>query len=389
MVGVAPHLPAAVDRPAGAETDTGIDADTNTDIDSAVHRHVEDVLARYLAGRRAELPELARMFAQAIDALSDFALRGGKRLRPTFAWWAWRAAGGEPDGPRARAVLHAVSALELIQTCALVHDDIIDASELRRGRPTVHVRFAEAHRAGAWFGEPERFGTAAAILLGDLALAWADDMFESAGLAPDMRAAAQEPWRAMRAEMFAGQYLDMLAQVAGDESEESALSVARLKTAAYTVERPLHLGVALAGAGPDTTEAVKTFGTDIGVAFQLRDDLLGMFGDTEVTGKPAGDDLREGKRTLLMALGLAYAAEAGRDADADLMRGALGDPELRPETLTRVRELLVELGAVDELERRIERLTSSALTALDAARLADPGVTRLRDLAVAATRRDR
>ncbi len=358
-------------------------------IDSAVHRHVEDVLARYLAERRCELPELARMFAQAVDALSDFALRGGKRLRPTFAWWGWRAAGGEPDGPRAREVLRAISALELIQTCALVHDDIMDASELRRGHPTVHVRFTEAHRAGAWHGTPERFGTAAAILLGDLALAWADDMFDTAGLAPGMRAAAREPWQAMRAEMFAGQYLDVLAQAEGDESEERALGVARLKTAAYTVERPLHLGVALAGAGPGTVEAVRTFGTDLGVAFQLRDDVLGMFGDTEVTGKPAGDDLREGKRTLLMALGLGYAGRAGRRADAEVMRGALGDPGLTPRTLARVRELLVDLGAVDELERRITRLTSSALTALDAAGLSDPGVTRLRDLAVAATRRDR
>jgi geranylgeranyl diphosphate synthase type I len=214
-------------------------------------------------------------------------------------------------------------------------------------------------------------------------------MFESAELEPAMRAAARRPWQAMRAEMFAGQYLDVLAQAEGDESEERALGVARLKTAAYTVERPLHMGVSFAGAAPDTVEAVKTFGTDIGVAFQLRDDVLGMFGDTEVTGKPAGDDLREGKRTLLMAIGLDYAKRAGRHADADLMRAALGDPDLRPETLGRVREILVGLGAVDELERRIETLTTSALAALDAAGLAEPGVTRLRDLAVAATRRDR
>ncbi|WP_414638074.1 polyprenyl synthetase family protein [Actinophytocola sp.] len=377
------RVPPAPDLP------TAVDQAVRADIDAAVHLHVEDILARYLAERRAELPELARTFAQAVDTLSDFALRGGKRLRPTFAWWAWRAAGGEPDGPRAHAVLHAVSALELIQTCALVHDDIMDASELRRGHPTVHVRFTEAHRAGDWLGEPERFGMAAAILLGDLALAWADDMFESAALEQDMRSAARAPWQAMRAEMFAGQYLDVLAQAEGDESEERALGVARLKTAAYTVERPLHMGVAFAGAGPRTVEAVRAFGADIGVAFQLRDDLLGMYGDTELTGKPAGDDLREGKRTLLMALGMDFATRAGRGADADFLRAALGDPELRPDTLARVRELLVEVGAVAELERRITTLTSSALAALDKSGLAEPGVTRLRDLAMAATRRDR
>ncbi|MGB3445030.1 MAG: polyprenyl synthetase family protein [Actinophytocola sp.] len=359
------------------------------DIDGAVHSHVETVLRRYLADRRAGLPEQAQMFATAVDTLSDFALRGGKRIRPTFAWWGWRAAGGEATGERAQAVLTAVSALELIQTCALVHDDLMDASELRRGHPTVHVRFTEAHRAGGWLGAPERFGMAAAVLLGDLALAWADDMFTGAPLSEQMRAAAREPWLAMRSEMFAGQYLDVLAQAEGDESEERALGVARLKTAAYTVERPLHLGIALAGVDGDTVAAVRAFGTDIGVAFQLRDDLLGVYGDTEVTGKPAGDDLREGKRTLLVSLGLRYADEAGRHADADLLRGALGDPGLTQETIQRVRDLLVEVGAVDELERRIEKLTESGLAALDASGLAEPGRTRLADLAVAATRRDR
>ncbi len=358
-------------------------------IDSAVHQHVEAVLRRYLAERRADLPELAQTFAAAVDTLSDFALRGGKRIRPTFAWWGWRASGGEADGSRAEAVLTAVSALELIQTCALVHDDLMDASELRRGHPTVHVRFAAAHRAGAWLGEPERFGMAAAILLGDLALAWADDMFTGAPLSEEMRGAAREPWLAMRAEMFAGQYLDVLAQSEGDESEERALGVARLKTAAYTVERPLHMGVALAGADADTITAVREFGTDIGVAFQLRDDLLGVYGDTELTGKPAGDDLREGKRTLLVSLGLSYADAAGRHADADLLRGALGDQDLTQDTVERVRGLLVEVGAVDELERRIEKLTTSGMAALDAAGLAEPGRTRLADLAIAATRRDR
>jgi geranylgeranyl diphosphate synthase type I len=370
-------------------TQERVNSDADTDIDAAVHLHVEDLLRRYLAVRRAELPALAQTFAAAVDTLSDFALRGGKRIRPTFAWWGWRAAGGDGTGEQANAVLTAVSALELIQTCALVHDDLMDASELRRGHPTVHVRFTEAHRAGAWLGQPERFGMAAAILLGDLALAWADDMFQSAPLTTEMRTAASTPWLAMRAEMFAGQYLDVLAQAEGDESEERALGVARLKTAAYTVERPLHMGVALAGGDEDTVTAVRAFGADIGVAFQLRDDLLGVYGDTVVTGKPAGDDLREGKRTLLVSLGLSYAARAGRHADADLLRGALGDPDLTPKTIDNVRAILVEVGAVDELERRIEVLTASGMAALDASGLTEPGRTRLADLAIAATRRDR
>jgi geranylgeranyl diphosphate synthase type I len=358
-------------------------------IDDAVPAHVEDALTRYLAVRRASLIQRAPAFAEAVDALSAFVLRGGKRIRPTFAWWGWRGAGGEPAGERATAVLTAVSALELLQACALVHDDLMDASDVRRGAPTVHVAFAGGHRARGWLGDPDRFGMAAAILIGDLALAWAEDMFAESGLAPRLLAAAWEPWQAMRSEVLAGQFLDVRAQAEGDESPATALAVARMKTAAYTVERPLQLGAALAGADAGTVAAIRTFGSDLGVAFQLRDDLLGVFGDTRTTGKPAGDDLREGKRTLLVALGIRNAEEARRHADADALRAALGDPGLTPVTIERIRGLLTDLGAVEDVERRIEALTASALAALSTAGLAEPAGTRLAELAVAATTRDR
>ncbi|HVK22797.1 MAG TPA: polyprenyl synthetase family protein [Actinokineospora sp.] len=340
-----------------------------------------------MATRHAGMAEMAPSFGSAVASLSEFVLGGGKRLRPTFAWWGWRGAGGTGEGEQADAVLRAVSALELVQACALVHDDLMDASAMRRGKPTVHVSFTARHRAMGWLGEPERFGAAAAILLGDLALAWADDMFTGSGIDLGRQAASQEPWRAMRTEMLAGQYLDVLTQAKGDESAEAAISVAKMKTAAYTVERPLHLGAALAGAPAPMITALREFGQDVGLAFQLRDDILGMFGDSDVTGKPAGDDLREGKRTLLMSVGLANADAAGRSADAALLRGALGDDNLGTDTIERARELLVELGAVAELERRIEELTETALTTLASAGLAEPAADVLANLAVAATRR--
>jgi geranylgeranyl diphosphate synthase, type I len=360
-----------------------------TVIDDAVPAMVEDALDRYLDGRRTELVERAPAFAEAVDALSAFVLGGGKRLRPTFAWWGWRGAGGEADGERAGAVLRAVSALELLQACALVHDDLMDASAVRRGAPTVHVAFADTHRAKGWLGEPDRFGTAAAILIGDLAMAWAEDMFAGCGLPTGLLDRGRPAWQAMRSEVLAGQYLDVLTQATGDESVPAALAVARMKTAAYTVERPLHLGVTLAGADQPTISAVRRFGADVGVAFQLRDDLLGVFGDTRATGKPAGDDLREGKRTLLVALGLELAGRAGREADAQVLRAALGDPELDAESIDRVRAVLVEVGAVTAVERRIDALTGSAVDALAEARLAEPAAGRLGGLAVAATSRDR
>ncbi|GAA3851097.1 polyprenyl synthetase family protein [Saccharothrix violaceirubra] len=348
-------------------------------LDLDLPKHVDAALAGYLADRRSLGERMEANFTGAVDALADFVLGGGKRIRPTFAWWGWRAAGGDPECAQAEAVLTAVSSLELIQACALVHDDLMDASETRRGRPTVHVEFARRHREQGWLGEPARFGLAAAVLIGDVALAWADDMLFAAGLPTDALQRLSLPWRDMRTEMLAGQYLDVLTQVRGDASADAALRIDRLKTAAYTVERPLHMGAAIGGGSPELIDGLRAFGTDIGVAFQLRDDLLGVFGDPTVTGKPAGDDLREGKRTLLVALGI--------ERGADVLEHALGRPDLDVATVDEVRARLVEVGAVAAVEERITELTESALRALDRAPVAEPAGDRLAELAVSATRR--
>jgi geranylgeranyl diphosphate synthase type I len=194
-------------------------------------------------------------------------------------------------------------------------------------------------------------------------------------------------WQAMRTEVLAGQYLDILTQACGDETPESALQIDRYKTAAYTVERPLHLGAAIAGADSGLIRAYRRFGADIGIAFQLRDDLLGMFGDPSITGKPAGDDLREGKRTLLLACGLRAADEKRQTGAAEALRSAIGNPQVDEDTVTEVRQLLTEIGAVAEVERRISTLTDSALRILDIAGLCEPAATRLAELAAQATRR--
>jgi geranylgeranyl diphosphate synthase, type I len=358
-------------------------------VDVNVPEHVEAVLADVFAARMAEAEAIGADFAGALAVLREFVLTGGKRVRPTFAWWGWRGAGGDLDSAEASAVLSALSALELVQAGALVHDDLMDASATRRGAPTVHVTFAARHARAGWSGPADRFGLAAAILLGDLALAWADDLFYGSGLSPEALARAHEPWRAMRTEVLAGQYVDVLTQASGDASAEGALRVNRFKTAAYTVERPLHLGAALAGAGPELIRAYRAFGTDIGIAFQLRDDLLGVFGDPSVTGKPAGDDLREGKRTLLMSLGISFAERAGRVRDADRLRSCLDHPELTAADVAEARELLVDLGAVADIERRIGSLTDSGMAALRAVHVPEPAARKLAELAITATRRDR
>jgi geranylgeranyl diphosphate synthase, type I len=364
---------------------TRVNVVLDLDLPAALH----GVLATALADKRRQCELIDPSVGAVAGLLSDFVLRGGKRLRPTFAWWGWRSGCGDAEPPaEPAAVLRAVAALELLQAAALLHDDVLDESTTRRGRPTVHVQLAELHRESGWLGEPAKFGIAGAILLGDIALTCADDLLRDAGLPADALRRAGSVWTAMRTEVLGGQYLDVRAQATGDESEESALRVALFKSAAYTVARPLQLGAAIAGAGEPLMTAFHRFGCDLGVAFQLRDDLLGVFGDPAVTGKPAGDDLREGKRTLLVALALRAANGNGSGhAAGTVIRRALGRFDLANGELDAARSALIELGAVHAVERRIATLTESALATLDAAPVAPEAATRLAELAMAATRR--
>ncbi|MBE9373125.1 polyprenyl synthetase family protein [Saccharopolyspora sp. HNM0983] len=360
-----------------------------TVVESDLPGQVQRSLAEYLRVRGAEAAELDPAFESATGELAEFVLGGGKRIRPTFAWWGWRASGGTATGEQATAMLRAATALELLQACALVHDDLIDDSDTRRGKPTMHRTFEQQHHAGGYRGDGGRFGMAAAVLLGDLALSWADDRLHSAGLPAESLVRTLRPWQAMRTEVLAGQYLDVLGQFREDETPQAALQICRLKSASYTVQRPLELGAEAAGADESTLRALRRFGSDIGVAFQLRDDLLGVFGDPELTGKPAGDDLREGKRTLLVAEAVATARERDDRQALDLLRGVLADPELDETRIGRAMQLLTDLGAVDAVEKRIGELTGSAMSALESAQLAEPAATRLSELAVAVTDRTR
>lgn len=350
----------------------GIDPDDDT---AAV---IEALLTRHIEVRREEAARSSDRFAEdVIDLLSDVVLRGGKRTRPAFLWWGWRGCGGASRGGGAEAVLKVATALELIQGCALIHDDLMDGSLLRRGAPAAHIAFANQHRAAGLRGNPDAFGVSAAILAGDLALVWADDLFETAGLDSRARRAVGPAWQAMRTETIAGQYLDLYGQGTGVDSPEESLRVAYLKSGLYTVERPLHLGAALAGANPDVIAALRRAGRSAGVAFQLRDDLLGVFGGPDRTGKPAGDDIRDGASTYLVAIALQRARAHGRHEAERQLRSALGNRELHAGELRQIHDLLTGLGAVAAVEARIAGLTRSALTALEQAHLAPPADQRL------------
>jgi len=345
-----------------------------------LRERVQARLSDFLAGRAAVIGELGPELARPMAVLADLTT-GGKLLRPAFCYWGYRAAGA-PDGDE---IVAAAAALELLHVSALVHDDVMDGSDRRRGRPSAHRQFAELHRDAGWSGDAENFGHSAAILLGDLILGWSDELLRGCGLAPDRVAAGIGVFEAMRTEVIGGQYLDLVAQaVADDASVARAMRVLRFKTAKYSVERPLQLGATLAGAGPDLVAAFSAFGIPLGEAFQLRDDLLGVFGDPERTGKPAGDDLREGKRTVLVTTALA----AGDAADRATLQGMLGDPTLDASGVARLRDVLVRTGAVDEVEKLIAALTAEAEDALADAPIVDPTARQvLADLIVAATQR--
>jgi geranylgeranyl diphosphate synthase type I len=334
---------------------------------------VRQALDDFLRRRRSRLAEIElEALAPVADAIEALVLQGGKRLRPAFAYWGYRGAGGGDDD----AVVAAVAALELVQASALIHDDVMDGSETRRGEPAVHRRFAGLHAQERWRGDADGFGTAAAILLGDLCLVWSDEMLHASGLDPQTLARARPVFDDMRTEVTIGQYLDVQTQATGDTSTARASLVARFKSAKYTIERPLLLGAAIAGAAPELNKAYEGFGLPLGEAFQLRDDVLGVFGDPAVTGKPAGDDLREGKRTWLVAATLEKAPMSG-----------LGDADLDAEGIARLRKVIVDSGALDRTERRIAELTAEALGALDGAQLTAEAREVLTGLAQAATQR--
>lgn len=358
-----------------------------------VRTHVDAVLADHVDRLRRELEPTGDDTAPLVDAVARM-LSGGKRLRAAFCWWSWRAHGGLPGTPEAETVVRVGAALELFQAAALFHDDVMDESDTRRGMPSAHRAFEAMHVERGLSGDVRQFGMSAAILLGDLALVASEQEFASAlADAPTSRARrARAVYDLMRTEVTVGQYLDVLAQSLpwGDDpdaDESRARAVIRAKSARYSVEHPLTLGAALADADDDDLAACRQVGLPLGEAFQLRDDLLGVFGDPGATGKPAGDDLREGKRTVLVARTLRRARAAGDDATVRLLRENLGDRGMTAGTIDRLAGAIASSGAVEDVERTIAELSDRAFSRMAELDWQEPAAARLAQLAHAAVDR--
>ncbi len=344
---------------------------------------VSAALRRFAAARGESLRGIDAGLAPFVRVAEDVLLGDGKRVRPAFCYWGWRGAGG----PDCDEIVRAAASLEVLHACALVHDDVMDGSELRRGQPSAHRRLTALHRDEALPGDSEGFGRSAAILLGDLFLTWADDLLMASGLAPGALARAWPTYARMRGELVAGQYLDLTGTPVdgagrGRADGGRAARIAQYKTAGYTVIRPLQLGAVLAGPRPGLLAAYAAFGRPLGAAFQLRDDVLDLFGDPARTGKPVGGDLRAGRPNALLSLAFAHADPAA----ATRLRALIGSPS-PPGAVDRACELITACGALAAAEERIAADTAAALAALATCEVDETTRDALTGLAIAATAR--
>ncbi len=341
------------------------------EIGGRVEQRIDDLLEE----ERQRWRDLAPDLEAPLVALQELVRAGGKRLRPAFCYWAFVGAGGDPDDP---VVTDIAAAVELLHAFALVHDDVMDGSAVRRGQPTVHERFAATHRATGGRGEARRFGEGAAILVGDFAFVYADQLFAVAPLH------VHPLYDELRIELCVGQFLDLAGTASGRRERAHAELIERYKSGKYTVERPLHIGAGLAGRLGDLAVPLSHFGIPLGEAFQMRDDLLGVFGDPAVTGKPVGDDLREGKLTPLLA-----AATANASAEQEAVLAGVGDPQLDADGIAAIQETLVTTGAVAEVERAIDARVRDAFDELDDLDITEPARDALAELAHFVAWRDR
>ena len=336
---------------------------------------VEQRLRILIDAEEARWTKLDDVLVDPFAAIRNLVLAGGKRLRPAFCHWGYVGAGGDPDD---QMVVDAGAALELLHAFALFHDDVMDGSATRRGAPTVHTVHEQRH-GGNWAGEARRYGEGVAILVGDLAFVYADQLMRPAPLE------AWDIWNELRIELNIGQYLDIVGSAHRERRWDRAEQICRYKSGKYTIERPLQLGALL--AAPQRAAVLlgplSAYGLPLGDAFQMRDDVLGVYGDTAVTGKPVADDLREGKPTPLMAL-----ATSAADAAQLAVLERVGAPDITDAEVAAIQQVIIDTGALDRLEAHITTLTDTAVASLAEMPIADEARDELRQLASYVSWRD-
>lgn len=359
-----------------------------------VQAHLDDFCSK----QRQEFSHISADLAPLVDYTQTL-LQGGKRFRALFCYWSWVGnlihspwQSSQQRANSAAAMVGIAASLEMFHAAALVHDDLLDQSDLRRGQPALHKRFEKLHQTSYWAGSPERFGIAGSVLAGDLMLGWSSEIFGNALLmapTPEISTASRAEFSKMRVEVMAGQYLDIVEENAAitrlvEEAVARANNVILYKSAKYSIEAPLLIGAAFAGAGPEQLSALSAFGVPLGMAFQLRDDVLGVFGDPAITGKPAGDDLREGKRTVLVG----YTRASLSNSVGKLFDEMLSSRELTDEQVAFLQQTIIGSGALEKVERTISELADKAMASLERIELESQAKANLKAMAQKVIKRE-
>ena len=341
----------------------------------ALASRVENRIADILAPEESRWSNFDEDLTSPVAEIRRLVASGGKRLRPAFCHWGFVGAGGDPDS---MISLDAGAALELLHGFALFHDDVMDGSTSRRGAPVTHEVFADEHRRGGSSGESRRYGDGIAILVGDLAFVYSDRLMS------DVSAEAREIWHELRIELNIGQLLDLIGSARNERRRFKAERICRYKSGKYTIERPLHLGAMLIAPQrrAELLPALSAYGLPLGDAFQMRDDVMGAFGETAITGKPVGDDLREGKPTPLMAIAMERASATQREVLSLVGREKLSDRQVAD-----AQQAIIDCGALDEMEAVIVRLRDEAIASLRLTPIVASATTELELLAAYVTDR--
>lgn len=352
---------------------------------------VQSNLDDFCSKQRADFAIISEDLSPLVDYTQSL-LQGGKRFRALFCYWSWAGhlsqatwMSSEQKARSAEAIVGIAASLEMFHAAALVHDDLLDQSDMRRGQPAVHKRFEQLHSESRWAGGSERFGVAGSVLVGDLMLGWSSEIFGNALLnspSADISTACREEFSRMRVEVMAGQYLDIVEENAAvtrpvEDAVGRATNMILYKSAKYSIEAPLLIGAAFAGANPDQLRALSAFGVPLGMAFQLRDDILGVFGDPALTGKPAGDDLREGKRTVLIG----YTRASLSNSVGRLFDEMLSSRELTDEQVAFLQQTIIGSGALEKVERTIAELADQAMSNLDLVAIDSQAKANLKSMA--------
>lgn len=328
-------------------------------------REFDKQLLAYLSEKKSAAVEINTETAVLVEEIRRFSENGGKRVRPAFMFSGYVAAGGQAY----EAILFATLSVELLHTFALIHDDIIDNSSLRRGELTTHKQFEKIHKEKNLQGNGKEYGLSSAILAGDLALSFAEEILTSAPFPQERLRRARYFFDQMKMQVLYGEYLDVLGGFQKSLNEDQVLQILEYKTAKYTVERPLHIGAVLAGADFEILETFSRYGIPFGQAFQMQDDLVGSFASEKEIGKPSDSDIKEGKKTLL----LVKAYERATKSQKKILDAVVGNKNSSQEEVDKVRKIMKETGSYDYCLKLSKQLLIQAEEALKDQKLKEEG----------------